>query len=82
MKRRILTANNLNDFQKYLILQEKSKATTKKYFRDAKVFADFAGNEEINCNCIQRAFARKPCRSQCELDACKHKQPVCVFRLV
>ena len=37
MKRRILTANNLNDFQKYLILQEKSKATTKKYFRDAKV---------------------------------------------
>lgn len=47
MKRRILTANNLNDFQKYLILQEKSKATTKKYFRDAKVFADFAGNEEI-----------------------------------
>ena len=47
MKRRILTANNLNDFQKYLILQEKSKATTKTYFRDAKVFADFAGNEEI-----------------------------------
>ena len=47
MKRRILTANNLNDFQKYLILQEKSKATTKKYLRDAKVFADFAGNEEI-----------------------------------
>lgn len=47
MKRRILTANNLNDFQKYLILQEKSKATTKKYLRDAKAFTDFAGNEEI-----------------------------------
>ena len=83
MKRRILTANNLNDFQKYLILQEKSKATTKKYFRDAKVFADFAGNEEIRKEIViaYKEHLREN-RSQCELDACKHKQPVCVFRLV
>lgn len=47
MKGRTLKAKMLNDFQKYLVSQEKSKATTEKYLRDAKAFADFAGNGEI-----------------------------------
>ena len=47
MKGRILTAKTLVDFQNYLVSQEKSKATTEKYLRDVKAFADFAGNGEI-----------------------------------
>lgn len=47
MKGQILTAKILIDFQKYLVSQEKSKATTEKYLRDAKAFMDFAGNVEI-----------------------------------
>ena len=47
MKGRILKAKMLNDFQNYLVSQEKSKATTEKYLRDAKAFMDFAGNGEI-----------------------------------
>lgn len=47
MKGRNLTTNNLNDFQKYLVSQEKSKATIEKYLRDAKTFSDFVGNNEI-----------------------------------
>lgn len=47
MKGRILTAKTLIDFQKYLVSQERSKATTEKYLRDVKAFADFAGNVEI-----------------------------------
>lgn len=47
MKGRILTTKMLIDFQKYLVSQEKSKATTEKYLRDAKAFGNFAGNGEI-----------------------------------
>ena len=47
MKVRILTTKMLIDFQKYFVSQEKSKATTEKYLRDAKAFADFAGGGEV-----------------------------------
>lgn len=38
MKGRSLTTDKLNDFQKYLVAQEKSEATREKYLRDVRVF--------------------------------------------
>lgn len=47
MKKRVLTAKTLSDFQARLVSQEKSQATTEKYLRDAKAFFNFVGDDEI-----------------------------------
>lgn len=47
MESRFLTAENLCNFKKHLILQEKSKATIEKYLRDAKAFLTFVSKNEI-----------------------------------
>ena len=47
MNRRILTTNILEDFKKYLILQEKSSATVEKYIRDISAFIRFEEGKEI-----------------------------------
>lgn len=47
MESRFLTAENLCNFKKHLILQEKSKATIEKYLRDAKAFLAFVSKNEI-----------------------------------
>lgn len=79
MESRFLTAENLCNFKKHLILQEKSKATIEKYLRDAKAFFDFCQqkrNNKRNSYCIQRTFKGKLCRTECKLNACKHKLPI------
>ena len=47
MEGRILTADIIDNFKKYLELQEKSTATIEKYIRDVKVFSIYAQNEVI-----------------------------------
>lgn len=47
MESRFLTTENLCNFKKHLILQEKSKATIEKYLRDAKAFLTFVSKNEI-----------------------------------
>lgn len=47
MEKRMLTPNMLVDFEKYLVLQEKSKATIEKYIRDAKAFLKFIKHTDI-----------------------------------
>lgn len=37
MKERVLSADILDDFKKYLILQEKSSATVQKYIHDSRL---------------------------------------------
>ena len=39
MEGRILTADIIDDFRKYLVFQEKSTATIEKYIRDVKAFS-------------------------------------------
>lgn len=43
MKERFLSSSEIGQFKKYLILNERSAATTEKYLRDVRAFADFAG---------------------------------------
>ena len=47
MKERVLSAYILDDFKKYLILQEKSSATVQKYIHDVSAFANFVNGESI-----------------------------------
>ena len=47
MKKRILTTDILEEFKKYLILQEKSQATVEKYIRDVVTFVKFIGDMNI-----------------------------------
>lgn len=37
MKERVLSADILDDFKKYLVLQEKSSATVQKYIHDSRL---------------------------------------------
>lgn len=43
MKERFLSSSEIGKFEKYLILNERSAATTEKYLRDVRAFARFAG---------------------------------------
>ena len=43
MKERFLSGSEIGKFEKYLILNERSAATTEKYLRDVRAFARFAG---------------------------------------
>lgn len=47
MEERILTADIIEDFRKYLELQEKSTSTIEKYIRDVKAFSVYAENSAI-----------------------------------
>ena len=47
MKERFLSGSEIGKFEKYLILNERSAATTEKYLRDVRAFADFAGGAGI-----------------------------------
>ena len=47
MKERVLSADILDDFKKYLILQEKSSATVQKYIHDVSAFVNFVNGESI-----------------------------------
>lgn len=47
MEKRMLTPTLLVDFEKYLVLQEKSKATIEKYIRDAKAFVKCIKHTDI-----------------------------------
>lgn len=47
MEGQILKPKMLNDFQNYLVLQEKSKATMEKYLRDVRMFYGFVEKNEI-----------------------------------
>ena len=84
MEGRILTADIIDDFRKNLELQEKSTATIEKYIRDESVFGlcTRRGHYKRNCYRLQKSFAGKLRCPQCELNACKHQQPVCIFELV
>ena len=48
MKKYVLTEQIISKFRKYLVLQEKSDATTEKYCRDVEAFASFAGSSFIS----------------------------------
>lgn len=45
---RIITASMVGDFKNYLLTDEKSKNTIKKYLRDISVFCNYAGTKEIS----------------------------------
>lgn len=47
IKARFLTGEIISDFKKYLILEERSRATVEKYIRDAKAFLSFVNSLEI-----------------------------------
>lgn len=47
MKERFLSSSEIGQFKKYLILNERSAATTEKYLRDVRAFADFAGGSGL-----------------------------------
>ena len=47
VKARFLTGEIISDFKKYLILEERSRATVEKYIRDAKAFLSFVNSLEI-----------------------------------
>ncbi len=48
MKKYVLNEQIISKFRKYLVLQEKSDATTEKYCRDVSAFASFAGSSFIS----------------------------------
>lgn len=76
MEGRILTADIIDNFKKYLELQEKSTATIEKYIRDVKSVFGLCtrrGHYKRNCYRLQKSFAGKLCCSQCELNACKYQ---------
>ena len=47
MYKKVLTEEIISKFKEHLILEERSAATTQKYIRDVKTFADYAGRNEI-----------------------------------
>lgn len=47
MNRKILTEQNITDFQAHLIQEEKSTATVEKYLRDTRAFLAFAGEQGV-----------------------------------
>lgn len=47
MNGRIITVENIKDFRRYLVEEEKSNATIEKYMRDVRAFASFISDEEI-----------------------------------
>lgn len=47
MKGRIITVENIKDFRRFLVEEEKSDATIEKYMRDVRAFASFISKEEI-----------------------------------
>lgn len=44
MEGRVVTAKRIAEFEEYLVLEERSAATVRKYVRDAKAFAAYAQN--------------------------------------
>ncbi len=48
MKKYVLNEQIISKFRKYLVLQEKSDATTEKYCRDVEAFASFSGSSFIS----------------------------------
>lgn len=52
MKNRIITDLKIKKFEKYLITEEKSKATIEKYLRDVRAFFAYAGDSSINKNIV------------------------------
>ena len=42
-----ITAENMREFSRYLMTEEKSSATTEKYLRDVRAFAEYAGDKEL-----------------------------------
>ncbi|MFQ6807258.1 MAG: site-specific integrase [Lachnospiraceae bacterium] len=47
MEQRILTWTDIGKFRDYLMEDEKSKATVEKYFRDARAFLAYAGENPV-----------------------------------
>ena len=47
MYKKVLTEEIISKFKVHLVLEERSAATTQKYIRDVKTFADYAGRNEI-----------------------------------
>lgn len=47
MNGRIITIENIKDFRRFLIEEEKSSATIEKYMRDVRAFTSFISDEEI-----------------------------------
>lgn len=47
MKGRFITIENIKDFRRFLVEEEKSTATIEKYMRDVRSFASFISDEEI-----------------------------------
>ena len=47
MEQRILTWTDIGKFRDYLMEDEKSKATVEKYFRDARAFLAYAGENSV-----------------------------------
>jgi len=47
MKTRVVTAKLLQQFQNYLVSEEKSTATVEKYMRDTRAFSAFAGDNIV-----------------------------------
>ncbi len=47
MEKRVLDEKMIGEFRKYLISEEKSENTVKKYCRDALKFAEYAGGKEL-----------------------------------
>lgn len=59
MKNRILCKTDIQGFEEYLLREEKSLATRKKYLRDVRVFYAFAKNEPITKELV--AAYKKSC---------------------
>lgn len=47
MNKKVLTEEIISKFKEHLILEERSAATTQKYIRDVKTFADYVGRKKI-----------------------------------
>lgn len=48
MKKRIITNQTINSFEKYLIENEKAEATVQKYMRDIRCFAEYAADRTLD----------------------------------
>ena len=48
MKKRIITNQTIKSFEKYLIENEKAKATIEKYMRDIRLFAEYATDRALD----------------------------------
>lgn len=49
-----ITEEMMNEFEKYLVNEEKSKNTVEKYLRDLRSFKEFTGNNEVNKETVIR----------------------------